>query len=108
MPHPELLALWVKQDAMKNFLRALRFALPYKGRIILSVSCAILAAVFWSLNFTAIYPVLKISGSDKNLQEIVADSIKDTQARIKVLEKEIQDEAKGNEVENDPPGRDRD
>jgi len=93
---------------MKNFLRALRFALPYKGRIIISVLCAILAAVFWSLNFTAIYPVLKIIGSEKNLQQIVADAIEETQKRIKTLEKEIQDEAKQGEVENDPPGRDRD
>jgi ATP-binding cassette subfamily B protein/subfamily B ATP-binding cassette protein MsbA len=94
---------------MKNFLRALRFALPYKGRIILSVVCAILAAAFWSLNFTAIYPVLKIIGSGKNLQEIIADSIQETQGRIKILEKEVQDEAKNaNEVENAPPGRERD
>src|SRR5262249_2175764 len=93
---------------MKNFLRALRFALPYKGRIIISVLCAILAAVFWSLNFTAIYPVLKFIGSEKNLKQIVADAIKESQDRIKTLEKEIQDEAKQGEVENDPPGRDRD
>src|SRR5262245_19842566 len=56
---------------MKNFLRALRCAWPYRVRLIISIVCALLAAVFWSLNFTAIYPVLKIIGSQKNLQEWV-------------------------------------
>ena len=37
--------------------------------------CAILAAAFWGLNFTAIYPVLKIIGSGQNLQQWVDTSI---------------------------------
>src|SRR5438477_468277 len=47
---------------MKNFLRALRCAWPYRVRLGVSVVCAILAAIFWGLNFTAIYPVLKVIG----------------------------------------------
>ena len=39
--------------------------------MLLSITCAVLAAAFWGLNFTAIYPVLKIIGSEKNLQEWV-------------------------------------
>src|SRR5579884_1047744 len=58
-----------KTRGMKNFLRALRCAWPYRVRLGVSVFCAVLAAVFWGLNFTAIYPVLKIIGSDKNLQQ---------------------------------------
>jgi ATP-binding cassette subfamily B protein/subfamily B ATP-binding cassette protein MsbA len=50
---------------MKNFLRALRHAWPYRGRLIASVACAFLAAILWSLNFTAIYPILKILGPDE-------------------------------------------
>jgi ATP-binding cassette subfamily B protein/subfamily B ATP-binding cassette protein MsbA len=56
---------------MKNFLRAFRFAWAYRYRLAVSVVCAVIAAVFWGLNFTAIYPVLKIIGSDKNLQQWV-------------------------------------
>src|SRR4051812_48441377 len=60
---------------MKNFLRAMRFAWPYRYRTICSVLCAVVAAAFWGLNFTAIYPVLKIIGSDQNLQDWVNTSI---------------------------------
>ena len=74
---------------MKNFLRALRFAWPYRGRLFWSCVAAILAAVFWSLNFTAIYPVLKILGSEKNLQQWVDDSIKETETRIDVLQNSV-------------------
>lgn len=65
----------VKTHVMKNFLRALRFAWSYRSRAVLSVICALLAAVFWSMNFTAIYPVLKILGSDQNLQQWIAETI---------------------------------
>ncbi len=60
---------------MKNFLRAMRFAWPYRYRTACSIFCAVLAAVFWGLNFTAIYPVLKIIGSDQNLQDWANQSI---------------------------------
>ena len=70
---------------MKNFLRAMRFAWPYRYRTIFSVICAILAAAFWGLNFTAIYPVLKIIGSGHNLQQWVDGSIIAVDGRIKPL-----------------------
>ncbi|MFO0966272.1 MAG: ABC transporter ATP-binding protein [Gemmataceae bacterium] len=60
---------------MKNFLRALRYAWPYRYRLAISVVCAFLAAVFWGLNFTAIYPVLKILGTGQNLQEWVQTTV---------------------------------
>jgi ATP-binding cassette subfamily B protein/subfamily B ATP-binding cassette protein MsbA len=74
---------------MKNFLRALRFSFSYKRRIVVSVICALLAALFWSLNFTAIYPVLKIIGSEKNLQELINDAIKEVQVRIDGLQASV-------------------
>src|SRR5262249_22453135 len=93
---------------MKNFLRALRFAWPYRGKLILSVVAAILAAVFWSLNFTAIYPVLKILGSDKNLQEWVDDSITETQKRIQRLQFELELHTKNTQaLEAQPPSEER-
>src|SRR5205085_3473591 len=67
---------------MKNFLRAFRFAWAYRGRLFISVACALFAAVFWGLNFTAIYPVLKILGSDKNLQEWIDWDIDQSQKNI--------------------------
>lgn len=61
---------------MKNFLRALRFAWPYRLRLILSLICALGAALFWSATFAAIDPTLKILRYEKGLQEIINDEIK--------------------------------
>src|SRR5262245_51051442 len=59
--------LW-KPVTMKNFLRALKYVWPYRYRVLLWVVCATLASVLWGLNFTAIYPVLKILSDGTNLQ----------------------------------------
>lgn len=45
---------------MRNFLQSLRFAWPYRIRLGASVVCAVVAAILWSLNLSAIYPVLKL------------------------------------------------
>ena len=75
---------------MKNFLRALRFAYPHRIRLGISILCALFAAGLWSLNFTAIYPILKIFGSGQNLQTWVDTSIKKIQEeQIDPKEKKI-------------------
>ena len=75
---------------MKNFIRALRFAWPYRFRLAVSIFCALLAAGLWSLNFTAIYPILKIFGTGQNLQAWVDSAIKKIQEeQIDRKEKEI-------------------
>jgi ATP-binding cassette subfamily B protein/subfamily B ATP-binding cassette protein MsbA len=70
---------------MKHFFRAIRCSWPYRARLTLSIVCALLAAVFWGLNFTAIYPILKIIGSDKNLQGWVRECIHKTKQQIEAL-----------------------
>lgn len=45
---------------MRNFFQCLRFAWPYRLRLAASVVCAIMAAILWSLNLTAILPVLSL------------------------------------------------
>jgi subfamily B ATP-binding cassette protein MsbA len=94
---------------MKNFLRAMRFSWPYRWRIVLSVSCAMIAALFWGLNFTAIYPVLKILGSEQNLQDWVNGCIQKTQEQIEPLQKQVGELTQVREtLQKDPPGSDRD
>ncbi len=73
---------------MKNFLRALKCCWPYRRLLLVSVVCAALAAIFWGLNFTAIYPVLKILGSQQNLQEWVQERIDDAERRTALLQAE--------------------
>jgi len=68
---------------MRNFIRALRHTWPYRGRFILSLVCAVLAAMLWGLNFTSIYPILKILGNDQTL-------VQDIDARIAANQKEIE------------------
>src|SRR5579871_5207076 len=60
---------------MRNFVRCLRVAWNYRVRLILSVVCALLAAVFWSANFLAVHPVLKILGQDHSLSDSVQADI---------------------------------
>jgi ATP-binding cassette subfamily B protein/subfamily B ATP-binding cassette protein MsbA len=89
---------------MKNFLRAFRFAWRYRVRLFVSVGCALLAAIFWGLNFTAIYPVLKILGSDKNLQQWVDSEIKRIRKDIDGWRNSVEDlTKKQQELENQPP-----
>jgi ATP-binding cassette subfamily B protein/subfamily B ATP-binding cassette protein MsbA len=71
---------------MKNFLRALRHALPYRRRLGLSVFCAVCAAVLWGLNFTSIYPVLKLLHTGQSPQQWIADHIKSLDTDIASLE----------------------
>ncbi len=75
---------------MKNFLRALRHTWPYRRRFIVSVVCASLAAVLWGLNFTAIYPVLKLLNKDMTPHELVDGPIRDVTADINTLEPQEQ------------------
>jgi len=95
---------------MRNFLRALRCAWPYRVRLTLSVLCAIFAAIFWGLNFTAIYPVLKIIGSEQNLQQWCDSEIERTRKEIDKLEAEQDDLNKKllQLAKTLPPGRNRD
>lgn len=61
---------------MRNFVRAVRNSWPFRFRLASSVLCALLAAAFWSLNFLAIHPVMKILGGTESLSKSVDDDIR--------------------------------
>ena len=67
---------------MRNFLRTLKYSWPYRFRLLASVFCALMVAVLWSLNLSAIYPVLKILSTNKNLQQWVDEEIDDYQQKL--------------------------
>ena len=74
---------------MKNFLRALRVSWSYRGRLILSLACALVAAILWGLTFTAISPALNILGEKHpNLQALCQSRIDELQKKIAELNKE--------------------
>jgi len=60
---------------MRNFMRVLRLSWAYRVRIVASAIAALFVALFWSLNLSAVYPVLQILSADKNLQQWVAEQI---------------------------------
>jgi subfamily B ATP-binding cassette protein MsbA len=78
---------------MKNFLRALRVAWGYRGRLILSLVCALFAAALWGLMFTCIDPVLYIlknaNKPNNNLPARQEAKISDADAKVKELEPQI-------------------
>ncbi len=74
---------------MKNFLRALRCSWPYRGRLIISILCAVFAAIFWGLTLGAIYPVLQCLGKHQSLHAWVENKISDTRSLIGEQEKSI-------------------
>jgi ATP-binding cassette subfamily B protein/subfamily B ATP-binding cassette protein MsbA len=78
---------------MKNFLRALRHALPYRRRIAVSIFCALFAAVLWGLNFTCIYPVLKLLNTEESPHDWVEKQIVVQEKKLKELEGPIAEKA---------------
>ncbi len=92
---------------MKNFVRAMKFALRYWWRFTMSVVCAALAAVLWSLSFVAIYPVLTLLGTDHNLQTWVNEKIAHIQkAQINPLQSEIGELTKQkHHLDQQPPSK---
>jgi ATP-binding cassette subfamily B protein/subfamily B ATP-binding cassette protein MsbA len=73
---------------MKNFLRALRCSWPYRGRLLISILCAIVAAGLWGSTFTAVAPVLRILGEKQNLQTWFHDLGKETEEYVSKLKAE--------------------
>ncbi len=88
---------------MKNFLRALRCAWPYRGRLFLSVFCALFAAILWGVSFTAISPVLHLIDDRQNLQTWAHLQTKETEKKIEDLKRSREDPVKEAEVLSKQP-----
>ncbi len=94
---------------MKNFLRALRHAWPYRGRLGLSIVCAVFAAVLWGLNFTSIYPVLKLLHTGKSPQTWVDEHLAAVAIEIEALQIEVDKHTEREKVlEGHPSSKERD
>src|SRR5271165_5135448 len=78
---------------MKNFLRVMRVAWGYRGRLLLSLACALFAAVLWGLMFTCIDPVLYIlkngNKANNNLPGRQEAKIAELDAKVKDLEPQL-------------------
>src|SRR6516162_7977192 len=66
---------------MRNFRRSIWFSWPYRRRLATSIACALVVASLWSVNLGAIYPVLKLLRTQKNLQQWVDEEIAQHEAK---------------------------
>jgi ATP-binding cassette, subfamily B, bacterial MsbA len=69
---------------MKNFVRLVRFAWPYRFRFVLSVGCAVMVALFYFSELGAVLPLLKILFNSENPQRWISMKIDSTEEQ-KVL-----------------------
>ncbi len=92
-------------------MRVLRLSWAYRVRIVGSAIAALFVALFWSLNLSAVYPVLQILSADTNMQQWVAKQIDENQkkaedpariAKIEFYRKQLKD------IEAHPDAPDRD
>jgi ATP-binding cassette subfamily B protein/subfamily B ATP-binding cassette protein MsbA len=93
---------------MRNFLRAVKNSWPFRTRLILSIACALCAAVFWSLSFLAIHPAMKILGGVTSLPDSVEADIKQIEHEMEGLQYTLQtrrEELKS--IQDDPAKEDR-
>lgn len=68
---------------MNNYLRVFPHVWPHRRKIFLSTFFAILVAVLWGLNLSAVYPIMKVLlHEDQTLQEYVNEEIAAASAEI--------------------------
>src|SRR4051794_15175286 len=79
---------------MKHFARLVRFAWPYRVRFGLSLGCAVMVALLWSANISAVYPLLKILFYSENCQKWVAERIADKQDEVQILDARVDEIAR--------------
>ncbi|MBY0587786.1 ABC transporter ATP-binding protein/permease [bacterium] len=82
---------------MKEFARALAYAWPYRIRLAGSLVCAVMVALFWGANISAIYPLMTVLLENKTLVAWTDDAISLAEKESQQLEEEI--EARQNEWE---------
>jgi ABC-type multidrug transport system fused ATPase/permease subunit len=89
---------------MKNFVRLVLFAWPYRVRFGLSLVCALLVAMLWSANISAVYPLLRILFYEsENCQKWVAEKIVALETDVEMIDARL-DELRFIAAAGDPTG----
>jgi ABC-type multidrug transport system fused ATPase/permease subunit len=90
---------------MRNLLRVIRYAWPYRWRFSLSVLAGVVVALLWAANLSAIYPVISVLLCEKNLQEWIDQRIGAAEERLHVIERERAEREMLLAISNDPGAR---
>ena len=75
-----------QEATMKNFGRALRFALNYRLTLVGALLSAVAVAVFWGGNIGALYPIVEVAFRGRSLQEWVDQEIGQAENQAAELE----------------------
>ncbi len=67
---------------MNSFTRLLPYVWPYRKKLFLSSMFAVLVAMFWSLNLSAVFPVVKVLMEQQSLGEYIDQEIAASEAEI--------------------------
>src|SRR5437763_13810488 len=81
-------------STMKNFARLVRFAWPYRVRFGFSLACAIMVALLWGANISAVYPLLKILFYSENCQKWVAEKIVAIETDLRAVDARLEEIAR--------------
>ncbi|WP_144992077.1 ABC transporter ATP-binding protein [Polystyrenella longa] len=76
---------------MNNFARALPYLWPFRKRLFLSILFAVLVAILWGTNLTAIYPVVKVMLENKDLVVYADEQIAAATEESDALSKKVND-----------------
>jgi ABC-type multidrug transport system fused ATPase/permease subunit len=90
---------------MKDFVRALGYAWPYRVRLAGSLICALAVALFWGANISAIYPLLTVLLENKTLVSWTDDAIARAKSESQSLAAEIESRQEQWRGEQDPTER---
>ena len=74
---------------MKNFGRALRLALHYRGTVVACLASGTLVAILWGGNLTAVYPVVDVIMTDRAMPEWVDDQLAKHQQEVVQYERQL-------------------
>lgn len=66
-----------------------QFLWPYRKRIVLSVFCALMVSVLWSVNLSATYPAVKLLFGDESLHSVVNTEIETLSSEIEGYTKNL-------------------
>jgi subfamily B ATP-binding cassette protein MsbA len=67
---------------MQNFLRISSYVFRHRRLVVLSVVCAVIVSLFWAMNLSIAFPVVKVLFQNDSLHEFVDQEISRLQAAI--------------------------
>lgn len=75
---------------MRNFVRSLRLALRHRWTLVGSIASALLVAVLWGGNISAVYPFVEVVFKGQSMQEWATGEVESTERKIANLRNQVE------------------